>query len=250
MKKKVTQTQMGILSLLVLVLLGGLFILKDQFITHGESQIKTSLDRIEIKAERARLKAAEEAIETLEKKQTQENLDKAQKALDALTITTESTKSNLQARIDKISKIITANQALAMAEKMVSELETNPTLDNLVAAQEAIDKVTNDSSKGRLQSRLDAVRVKIEEAEASQVSEVVTRSSEAGVTQATVTEVVEEDEEEEYIYVPTPPVHSESVVTEAVTSVQNQEVTSASSNDRVVVPNTEPSVSEASNSNQ
>ncbi|MFC5630540.1 MULTISPECIES: hypothetical protein [Streptococcus] len=153
-KKKHVLSAIGILSLILAIL--ALF-------HYHHLQIESQRIVIEKRVSQTsnkQLSDVEEAIKRLEHDMTDENITEAQKALDQLK--DSDAKTGLQKRIDVVRDYLATKQANEklnnQAEEAVNHLEKTILVENLISAQEAVDKITDKELQERLQARINKVR--------------------------------------------------------------------------------------------
>ncbi|MEX2783839.1 peptidase [Streptococcus sp. H49] len=146
MKNNKSEVIYLILSIITIALAGGIYLVFGNNSSTNQANF-TSQDT-KVTAE----KKAEKLVSRLEDKQTQEDLEAAQKAVDK--VEEEKTKASLQKRIEAVETELSAQEG---AEKAVAAAEANQTLENLHAAQDAVNIVSNPERKAALQKRIEAV---------------------------------------------------------------------------------------------
>ncbi len=107
-------------------------------------------------------KEAEKRVSALEKAPSDENLEKAEAALKK--VLDKNKREAFQKRIELV-KAVLATQAAA--ETAVKRLEDAPSQENVKLAQEAVDKVDDETLKEAFQARIAAVQEKLEAAKAT-----------------------------------------------------------------------------------
>lgn len=156
MKLSKSELFYAFLSLILMVTIAFLYLQFGK--RHTQTQVKTSptttqTQKSESTTNEPNLAAAEEALKTAEAELTQANLDNAEKAIDQLE--NETNKTVLK---EKLANLTNERQAQDTANNALALVESNVTTDNIIAAQTAIDKLTNQTQKDQLQARLDNLK--------------------------------------------------------------------------------------------
>ena len=146
MKTNKSEVIFLILSIITVALTGGIYLV------FGNSSHTNQANFSSQKPQQTALQKAKKMVSRLEDKQTQEDLDAAQEAVDKVKEAEE--QETLQKRIEAVTAELNAQ---AEAEKAVAAAEANQTLENLHAAQDAVNIVSNSSRKAALQKRIEAV---------------------------------------------------------------------------------------------
>lgn len=121
-------------------------------------------ERVSRTSKNKQLTAAEEAVKALEQDMTDENVTKAQHAVDYLK--ESDIKLKLQKRINvvkgRLAKKMEDDKLKSQAEETVNHLEQNKSSENLILAQEAVDKLTDTELQATLQVRINKVKGELE----------------------------------------------------------------------------------------
>ncbi|MGT2829713.1 hypothetical protein AB6M97_03410 [Streptococcus hillyeri] len=121
-------------------------------------------ERVSRTSKNKQLTAAEEAVKALEQDMTDENVTKAQHAVDYLK--ESDIKIKLQKRInvvkERLAKKMEDDKLKSQAEETVNHLEQNKSSENLILAQEAVDKLTDTELQATLQVRINKVKGELE----------------------------------------------------------------------------------------
>ncbi|SDQ47506.1 hypothetical protein SAMN05216392_1793 [Streptococcus equinus] len=152
MKASKSEVTYFILSIILIAFAGGIYLFFGNTKTStSSSQPKSSISSSS--SSQADLEAkAQELLSAAQANPSAEAVTNAQAAINK--ISDEAKKTDFQSQLDAVSAEVT-NQT--NAENAVKTAEDNQTSDNVIAAQAAIDVLTNQATKDQLQARLDAV---------------------------------------------------------------------------------------------
>ena len=136
-------------------------------------------------AERAALEAATELVEKAEQDKTQDSYNKAKEKVEGLN--PSEGKTGLETRLVEVEKYIQADNEV----KTLEAKNGNVTNEDIQAAQDKVNKLTNETNKKALNDRLDKVREAKADKEAQDIADKAIKALEAKSGNVTDTEIAD-----------------------------------------------------------
>ncbi|MGT2832674.1 hypothetical protein [Streptococcus halotolerans] len=156
MLKSKSETLFMLLSVLLLIVIGGVYILANKSTQEQSSSQVTKTSQSSSSEAIKNQEAAEKAVKTLEDKPNDDHLKKAKEALAKLP--KGDLKDKLQKRIDAVEAVLKQEKTAEKAVKQASETLSATDID---AAQTEIDKLKDGDKKTDLQKQLDDIRQRL-----------------------------------------------------------------------------------------